>query len=153
MKRVHSWRQGRRQLVCRASTCLGRCVGPTSSRLAYPLLLGCVSLRLPERVACFFKLEPRRRYWALHVTRAAVIDPATYVPPLPLPGDRRLPLRQGSQRYHRTDHLERIRRVRRLQRDLGINLAGVEVVLRLTEELALARRQLAERLSPEGGRH
>src|SRR5690348_14855706 len=56
-----------------------------------------------------------------------------------------LPVRRGSERYYRATDLQRIRRVRRLQRDLGINLAGIEVVLRLTDELADARRRLADR--------
>ena len=30
--------------------------------------------------------------------------------------------------------LARFRKIRRLTRDLGVNLAGVEVILRLTEE-------------------
>lgn len=64
-----------------------------------------------------------------------------------------LPMRHGSQRYYRDADVQRIRRVRRLQRDLGINLAGIEVVLRLTEELAEARRQLADRAASEESRH
>jgi MerR family transcriptional regulator/heat shock protein HspR len=35
--------------------------------------------------------------------------------------------------------LARLRRVRRLMTDLGVNLAGVEIILRLTDELAAAR--------------
>jgi MerR family transcriptional regulator/heat shock protein HspR len=36
--------------------------------------------------------------------------------------------------------LARLRKIRRLTTDLGVNLAGVEVILRLTDELAAARR-------------
>lgn len=64
-----------------------------------------------------------------------------------------LPLRRGSERYYRESDLGRIRRVRRMQRDLGINMAGIEVVLRLTEELAEARRLLAERGTVEKDRY
>lgn len=39
--------------------------------------------------------------------------------------------------------LARLRKITRLTRDLGLNLAGVEVVLRLTDELDAVRRQLA----------
>ncbi|HEY0581494.1 MAG TPA: MerR family transcriptional regulator [Chloroflexota bacterium] len=39
--------------------------------------------------------------------------------------------------------LARLRRIRRLTNDLGVNLAGVEVVLRLTEELAFLRANAA----------
>jgi MerR family transcriptional regulator/heat shock protein HspR len=35
--------------------------------------------------------------------------------------------------------LARLRRVRRLMTDLGVNLAGVEIILRLADELAAAR--------------
>jgi MerR family transcriptional regulator/heat shock protein HspR len=37
----------------------------------------------------------------------------------------------------------RLRKITRLTRDLGLNTAGVEIVLRLTDELELVRRQLA----------
>jgi MerR family transcriptional regulator/heat shock protein HspR len=36
--------------------------------------------------------------------------------------------------------LARLRKVRRLMTDLGVNLAGVEIILRLTDELAAVRR-------------
>jgi MerR family transcriptional regulator/heat shock protein HspR len=39
--------------------------------------------------------------------------------------------------------LARLRKIVRLTRDLGLNLAGVEVVLRLTDEIAALRRALA----------
>ena len=39
--------------------------------------------------------------------------------------------------------LARLRKVRRLQDDLGLNLEGVEVVLRLLDELAALRAELA----------
>jgi MerR family transcriptional regulator/heat shock protein HspR len=54
-----------------------------------------------------------------------------------------LPLRAGGRSYYRAADVRRIRKVRRLQRDLGINLAGIEVVLRLTEQLDDLRQRLA----------
>jgi MerR family transcriptional regulator/heat shock protein HspR len=39
--------------------------------------------------------------------------------------------------------LARLRKITRLTRDLGLNLAGVEIVLRLTDELDTVRRELA----------
>ena len=39
--------------------------------------------------------------------------------------------------------LARLRKVRRLQEDLGVNLEGVEVVLRLLDEIAALRAELA----------
>ena len=47
-----------------------------------------------------------------------------------------VPLRVGRHRWYQPDDLKRIRKANRLERDLGINLAGVEVVLRLTEQIA-----------------
>jgi MerR family transcriptional regulator/heat shock protein HspR len=47
-----------------------------------------------------------------------------------------VPLRVGQRRWYQPDDLKRIRKANRLERDLGINLAGVEVVLRLTEQIA-----------------
>ncbi len=41
--------------------------------------------------------------------------------------------------------IARLRKVARLTRDLGLNPAGVEVVLRLTDELHTLRRELAAR--------
>jgi MerR family transcriptional regulator/heat shock protein HspR len=38
--------------------------------------------------------------------------------------------------------LAELRRIRRLTNDLGVNLAGVEIILRLTEELASLRANL-----------
>jgi hypothetical protein len=41
------------------------------------------------------------------------------------------------------DDLKRIRKANRLERDLGINLAGIEVVLRLTEQIADLQERIA----------
>jgi MerR family transcriptional regulator/heat shock protein HspR len=38
------------------------------------------------------------------------------------------------------DELARLRRIRRLVEDLGLNMAGVEIVLRLVDELEALRR-------------
>jgi MerR family transcriptional regulator/heat shock protein HspR len=38
--------------------------------------------------------------------------------------------------------LAELRKIRRLTTDLGVNLAGVEVILRLTDELASLRANL-----------
>jgi MerR family transcriptional regulator/heat shock protein HspR len=35
--------------------------------------------------------------------------------------------------------LARLRKIRRLTTDLGVNLAGVEIILRLTDELSVLR--------------
>lgn len=53
------------------------------------------------------------------------------------------PLRQGKRRFYRAEDVKRIRKAHRLEDDLGINLAGVEVILRLTDELEALRRRVA----------
>jgi MerR family transcriptional regulator/heat shock protein HspR len=51
---------------------------------------------------------------------------------------------QGAPRYTEEDLL-RLRRLRRLQRDLGLDLASLEVVMRLLDQITDLRRQLDER--------
>jgi MerR family transcriptional regulator/heat shock protein HspR len=41
--------------------------------------------------------------------------------------------------------LARMRKIRRLSQDLGVNLAGVEVILRLADELSASRRNVWQR--------
>lgn len=43
---------------------------------------------------------------------------------------------QGSVRMFSSRDVERVRRIRRLTQDLGVNLAGVEVILNLTQKMA-----------------
>jgi MerR family transcriptional regulator, heat shock protein HspR len=67
-----------------------------------------------------------------------------------------IPLRLGRRRRYKPDDLKRIRKASRLERDLGINLAGVEVVLRLTQQIADLQRRVAgyeaeSRASSSGG--
>ncbi len=54
-----------------------------------------------------------------------------------------VPVRQGKRRFYRAEDIQRIRKAHRLEDDLGINLAGVEVILRLTDELEALHRRLA----------
>lgn len=42
---------------------------------------------------------------------------------------------RGRIRLYSLQDLERVREIRRLVEDLGVNLAGVEVILRLTEQI------------------
>ena len=49
----------------------------------------------------------------------------------------------GKQRYSE-EEVTQLRRIRRLQRDLGINLAGVEVILRLLKRLEAAHQELEQ---------
>jgi MerR family transcriptional regulator/heat shock protein HspR len=54
------------------------------------------------------------------------------------------PVRVGRRRFYRPGDLKRIRKASRLEQDLGINLAGVEVILRLTDQLEDLQRRLAD---------
>ena len=45
-------------------------------------------------------------------------------------------------RFYSTDDIARLNTIRRLTDLLGINLAGVDVVLRLLEEIRILQRQL-----------
>ncbi len=60
-----------------------------------------------------------------HLVRVGIVRPAV--------------VEQGRPLFSEAE-LARLRRVRRLMTDLGVNLAGVEIILRLTDELAVARR-------------
>jgi MerR family transcriptional regulator, heat shock protein HspR len=48
----------------------------------------------------------------------------------------------GNTRLYSESDLERLRLVQRLTTELGLNLAGVEVVLRLEDEVARLRRRI-----------
>jgi MerR family transcriptional regulator/heat shock protein HspR len=50
----------------------------------------------------------------------------------------------GRVRLYSNRDIERLRQVRTLMNDLGVNLAGVEVILRLTERLVEKERQIEE---------
>jgi len=43
---------------------------------------------------------------------------------------------QGNIRLYSMSDIERVRRVKSLMNDLGVNLAGIEVILRLAERMA-----------------
>lgn len=49
---------------------------------------------------------------------------------------------EGRRAYFGEAELARLRRIRRLSDDLGINAAGVEVVLRLLDEIEELRRRI-----------
>lgn len=61
------------------------------------------------------------------------------------------PAREGRRHLYRAGDFARIRKIARLERDLGINLAGIEVILRLTEEMSELQRRLA-RYEPRKGK-
>lgn len=51
---------------------------------------------------------------------------------------------RGNQRLYSVDDLERLRQIKTLVDDLGVNLAGVEVILRLTQRIAEMERRIQE---------
>jgi MerR family transcriptional regulator/heat shock protein HspR len=75
----------------------------------------------------------------MHPQTLRVYETKGLVQPRRTPGNTRL--------YSESD-LERLRLIQRLTTELGLNLAGVETVLRLEDELARMRRRL-ERLERE----
>ena len=52
---------------------------------------------------------------------------------------------RGNLRLYSRRDVERLLQVQRLVRDLGVNLAGVEVILSLMEQMARQEREIAER--------
>ena len=74
-----------------------------------------------EVVARLAGVSPRR---AMRLARVGLLTPAHAVGDTELFGER---------------EVARLRRIRRLTENLGVNLAGVEVILRLTDELAALR--------------
>lgn len=57
----------------------------------------------------------------------------------------------GNQRVYSRKDVERVRRIRGLMDDLGVNLAGVEVMMKLLERLQQAEQEI-ERLKAENRR-
>lgn len=51
---------------------------------------------------------------------------------------------QGNIRYYSEADIERLRQIKTLMSDLGINLAGVEVVIRMVEKMAELQQQIQE---------
>ncbi len=61
---------------------------------------------------------------------------------------------QGNIRLYSDRDIAQLRRVKTLMDDLGVNLAGVEVILRLTQRVAELQRQMMElesELERQGG--
>ena len=51
---------------------------------------------------------------------------------------------RGNQRLYSASDIERLRQIKTLVDDLGINLAGVEVILRLTQRIAAMENKILE---------
>jgi MerR family transcriptional regulator/heat shock protein HspR len=50
---------------------------------------------------------------------------------------------RGNMRLYSPRDIERLRKITRLSQDLGVNLAGVEIILRLSEQVEALRAELA----------
>lgn len=50
----------------------------------------------------------------------------------------------GGERRYSEEEVERLRRIRRLRRDLGVNLAGVEVILHMLAHLQALQEELEQ---------
>ena len=70
--------------------------------------------------------------------QAGLVQPATIERGVPLLGER---------------ELARLRKIRRLTTDLGLNTAGVEVALRLLDEIAALRAEVQRARAWHDGRH
>src|SRR5512137_2548620 len=53
----------------------------------------------------------------------------------------------GNTRLYTDDDLERLEMILKLTRDLGVNLAGVEIILNMRERMAEMQRQIEEFVS------
>ena len=53
------------------------------------------------------------------------------------------PLRMGALRAYSDDDVDRLRLIKHLVEDLGLNLAGVQLALKMTSELLALRRETA----------
>ncbi|MGH2443188.1 MAG: MerR family transcriptional regulator, partial [Chloroflexota bacterium] len=49
---------------------------------------------------------------------------------------------KGEIRYYSTDDIERVQQIRRLIGELGVNLAGVEVILNMRDQMEAVRHDL-----------
>jgi MerR family transcriptional regulator, heat shock protein HspR len=58
-----------------------------------------------------------------------------------------VPSRAGAKnRLYSDDDIQRVRRIQRLTQDMGVNLAGVELILRLLDDMDEMRRDLEQQL-------
>jgi MerR family transcriptional regulator/heat shock protein HspR len=51
---------------------------------------------------------------------------------------------KGNRRLYSQEDIERLRRVKTLMEDLGVNLAGVEVIMRMGQRMAEMEREIQE---------
>ena len=88
---------------------------------------------------------PTSRLVRLEVAAETVRLPATRVRRYVRAGLVRPAHGQGAGALFGEEELARLRKIRRLRQDLGLNQAGIEVVLRLLDEIEALRTALARR--------
>jgi MerR family transcriptional regulator/heat shock protein HspR len=54
------------------------------------------------------------------------------------------PARRGSNRLYSDEDIERLRQIQRLTQEMGVNLAGVEIILSLLEQINELQQELDE---------
>ena len=54
------------------------------------------------------------------------------------------PARRGSNRLYSDEDIERLRQIQRLTQDMGVNLAGVEIILNLLEQITEMQVELEQ---------
>lgn len=54
------------------------------------------------------------------------------------------PARRGSNRLYSDEDIERLRQIQRLTQEMGVNLAGVEIILSLLDQINQLRAELDE---------
>ena len=54
------------------------------------------------------------------------------------------PARRGSNRLYSDEDIERLRQIQRLTQDMGVNLAGVEIILNLLEQITEMQAELEQ---------
>ncbi|HLH73235.1 MAG TPA: chaperone modulator CbpM [Chloroflexota bacterium] len=81
----------------------------------------------------YFQLEEVAEQVGLSAARIRAYERAGLIAPS---------LRRGRKRYYRKSEMARLRRLRRLATDLGLNAAGVEVVARLLDEMDALRAEV-----------
>jgi MerR family transcriptional regulator/heat shock protein HspR len=60
---------------------------------------------------------------------------------------------KGEIRYYSPEDIDKILQIRRLVEELGVNLAGVEVILHMREQMERIRREMQEEIDELHGQH
>lgn len=58
---------------------------------------------------------------------------------------------EGRTRMYSAEDVEEVRRILRLSRDLGVNLAGIEIILRLRRQMLAMQEELAAYVHKDSG--